>query len=223
MKIQLFVEGDVEQKVLPGFLRRWLLHRGIKELPEFPTPHNFHGCGSLLKEIGKSAAGFLGRSDADEPVAAIGIADLKDPIDHSFFPANVTTVGDRYDYGVSRIQEQVGDPRFRMYFSVHELEAWLLAQPALLPPEIQPALDEIAADPEEVNFDEPPGRLLERLFREAVNRRELRHPYRKMKHGVRFFRQLDPEIAYGKCPYLSRMLDDVLALAGQSHGHEERG
>ncbi len=216
MKVHLFVEGDLEQRVLPGFFTRWLLARGFSQAPEIPTPHNFHDIGKFVNEIGESAGGFLRKVDPNEQVAAIGIADLKDPIDHAFFPPDVTTVQERYDYGVKKIQKEVGDSRFRMYFSVHEFEAWLLAEPGLFPAPIAEALAGIAVPPEAVNFNETPAKLLTRLFKEAVRKGELKHPYRKIGHGVRYFNQLDPEIAYAKCPYLKRLLDDLLALAQEA-------
>ncbi len=216
MKIQLFVEGDLEQKILPAFFARWLTSHGLRQVPEFPKPHNFEGIGRFIKKIGPAAGGFLHDVGPGEQVAAIGIADLKDPIDHSFFPDDVVSVQDRYDFAVTQIQEQVNDSRFRMYFSVHELEAWLLAEPQLFGSPIKDALAGIAVPPEEVDFDEPPGKLLTRLHREAVEKGELKHTYRKTGHGMRYFSQLDPEIAYDKCPYLKRLLDDLLALAQEA-------
>lgn len=62
-----------------------------------------------------------------------------------------------------------------------------------------------------MNFDEPPAKLLERLYRE-----KLRKSYKKVIDGANLFAALKPEIAYEKCPALKRLMDDMLQLAGGS-------
>ena len=43
--------------------------------------------------------------------------------------------------------------KFRLFFAVHEFEAWLLSQPDIFPREIKNALQNRIAQPEQVNFD----------------------------------------------------------------------
>ncbi|WP_104984498.1 DUF4276 family protein [Sorangium cellulosum] len=74
--------------------------------------------------------------------------------------------------------------------------------------EVRAALPGKCAHPETVNFDTPPAKLLERLYRDKLKR-----GYKKVIDGTNLFRALDPDVAYGKCPYLKLLLDDMLALA----------
>jgi hypothetical protein len=62
-----------------------------------------------------------------------------------------------------------------------------------------------------VNFDEPPAKLLERLYKEKLHK-----GYKKVIDGANLFADLKPEVAYGKCPSLQRLMDDMLQLAGGS-------
>jgi hypothetical protein len=72
-----------------------------------------------------------------------------------------------------------------------------------------------------VNFNEPPAKLLERLYPLHIKK-----TYKKVVNGKELFDKLDPNIAYHKCPKLKELLDKMLALAqsgGSSHaahGHQ---
>lgn len=101
----------------------------------------------------------------------------------------------------------MGDRRFRQHFAVHEVEAWLLADPAILPSDVRGALPGRASQPETINFQEPPSRLLGRLYQQRIGR-----PYRKVIDGAELFRALSPETAYARCPSLKALLDDMLEL-----------
>ncbi len=105
----------------------------------------------------------------------------------------------------------MNERRFRQYFAVHETEAWLLADRTILPERVGSALPGRAAQPETVNFDEPPSMLLDRLFRE-----KLQTAYKKVVDGSNLFRALSPDLAYTTCPYLKQLLDDMLKLAREA-------
>ena len=95
-----------------------------------------------------------------------------------------------------------------MFCSVHEPEAWLFSDPEILPSGVRIALPAGMKEPEEINFDEPPGKLLEKLYLKHLNKK-----YKKTGDGSKLFRKLNPEAAYQKCPYLRIMLDEMLKLA----------
>lgn len=102
-------------------------------------------------------------------------------------------------------------PRFRQFFAVHELEAWLLSDPSLFLPEIRNGFPGSAANPETVNFNTPPAKLLNKLYEAKTGRK-----YKKTTHGIQLFKKLNPDVAYGKCPRLAEMLDEMLRLAKQA-------
>ena len=103
-------------------------------------------------------------------------------------------------------------PRFVQHFAMHETEAWLLSDPKIFPKVIADAFTPRTAKPETVNFNEPPAKLLERLYREKLKRN-----YRKTIDGANLFANLAPDIALARCPHLAEMLEDTLKMvAGQS-------
>ena len=144
--------------------------------------------------------------DASEIVGAIGLLDLCGP---TFFPDGLSLAGERHSWAVADIENEIGHVKFRMFFAVHEVEAWILSQPELFPAAIAKALAKFIR-PESVDFDEHPAKLLDRLYRSQTGRE-----YRKVVHGNSLFGRLDPAVAYQKCPYLAAMLEEMLRMARQ--------
>jgi len=203
MKLVLFVEGHTEKKALPDFLKRWLD-------PQLPQPIGiavvrFEGWHDYVDDIAKKVElNLSGKTGADK-VGAIGLLDLYGP---TFYPSHAVSVAERYAWAKQDLEKKVAHPRFRQHFAVHETEAWLLSQSGLLPSAINSALPGRCAQPETVNFNEPPAKLLDRLYREKQ-----RTGYKKVTDGVNLFKKLSPDVARAKCPYLKCLLDDMLTLA----------
>ena len=204
MKFLLFVEGHAERASLPSFIGSWLESRvsqrvGVKVV-------RFDGWADYRKGIArKVAVGIAGRPGRDV-IGAIGLLDLYGP---TFYPEGVTTADARRAWAKKDIEAAVDHPLFRQHLAVHELEAWLLAAPENLPPLVKGALSQTAlATPEDVNFDEPPGHLLERLYYG-----KLRRHYKKTTDGHDLFSRLDPDAAAARCPSLKAMLEDMLQFA----------
>lgn len=203
MKIVLFVEGHTEKKALPDFLKRWLD-------PQLPQPIGiavvrFEGWHDYVDDIAKKVElNLSGKTGADK-VGAIGLLDLYGP---TFYPSHAVSVAERYAWAKQDLEKKVAHPRFRQHFAVHETEAWLLSQSGLLPSAINSALPGRCAQPETVNFNEPPAKLLDRLYREKQ-----RTGYKKVTDGANLFKKLSPDVARAKCPYLKCLLDDMLTLA----------
>lgn len=204
MKFILFVEGELEQRALPLFLKNWLDTRisqpvGIKSVL-------FDGCAELVKSAPKKAIMYLNGPDKSDIIAVIALLDLYCPAIH--YPADKPTVSERYVWAKEYFEGQINHSRFRQFFAVHETEAWLLSNPSLFPSEIQRVLLGKSQHPEKINFDNPPAKLLSRLYEE-----KLRRTYKKTTNGATLFSKLDPDLAYGKCPHLKQMLDEMLKLA----------
>ncbi len=200
MTFVLFCEGWTEKGALPDFLRRWLNCK----LPQRVgiQPVRFNGWAEMDKDVAVKARLHLQRSDV---IAVIGLLDLHGP---SFYLPEHASVKQRIDFAKQRIEAKVNNPQFRQYFAVHDIEAWILSQPALLPSAVRKKLPGTIADPEMVNFDEPPARLLNRCFREATQRN-----YKKVTYGAELFRDLDPCVVREKCPYFRQMADELVDLA----------
>jgi len=201
LKFILFAEGWTERRAVGPFLTRWLDARlatpvGVKVV-------RFDGWSEFDKEVPRRAHLYLEGRERDEIIAVVGLLDLAGP---TFYPADRRSAEERRLWAIQRLEQAVGHPRFRMFFAVHEVEAWLLSQPAVLPAELRRELP--TRRPETINFQEPPSRLLDRLYRSRLGR-----PYKKVTDGSNLFRKLDPEQARNECPALADMLDTLLALA----------
>jgi len=202
MRFVLFVEGHTE-KALPSFLKRWLDPRlpqpvGIK-------PVRFDGWRELVDDVAKKAQMHLTMPGHEDIIAVVSMLDLYGP---TIYPAAATSALEREQWGRAYVQGKVGHAKFRHFFAVHEIEAWLLSQPSIFPAEVRNLFPKSIAAPETVNFDEPPAYLLDRLYKSATKR-----PYKKVVHGFQLFAKLNPEEAHQKCPYLKKMLDEMLQLA----------
>jgi hypothetical protein len=207
MKFVLFVEGHTEKRVLSELLKRWLDLR----LPQKVgiSTVRFEGWGDYYSEIPTRVGMSLSGKTGNDVIAAIGLLDLYAP---DFpYPKGKTAAAGRYAWAKKHLEERVGHPRFRLHFAVHETEAWLLADPEILPREVRKALPGRCSHPETVDFDEPPAKLLSRLYREKAGR-----GYRKLIDGADLFRSLSPDRARERCPALKALLDDMLALASRS-------
>jgi len=95
-----------------------------------------------------------------------------------------------------------------MFFAVHELEAWLLSDLEIFPKNIRKRLSKLKKDPEEVNFNEPPAKLLEKIYRSVTGKN-----YKKVTYGKQLFKNLNPETAAEKCPNLKKLLNEILTMA----------
>jgi hypothetical protein len=204
MKFVLFVEGHTEKKCLQGFLKKWLDAQELQQRVGIQVVR-FPGWPELVKDSPTKAKLHLERSDV---IGVIALLDLYGP---TFYPKNKTTTAARYDWAKADLEAKVGDSRFRQFFAFHETEAWLLSNPDLFPREVRASFPRQVERPEDVNFDEPPSRLLARLYNEKTKR-----TYKKVTHGAELFDRLDPNVAYQKCPRLKELLDEMLQMATDS-------
>ena len=206
MKFILFVEGYTEDKALPKFLKRWLDPRLAK--PVGIKTVRFDGWQELVKDTPQKAAMHLNGPDKDDIIAVIALIDLYGP---TFYPNGLNTADERFDWAKKKLEKNVNHPKFFQFFAVHETEAWLLSVPDLFPMEVKSAFPAKTKNPEKVNFEEPPAKLLERIYSQKTGRR-----YKKVTNGRELFGRLDPNVAYGKCPRLKELLDVMLKLAEEA-------
>jgi hypothetical protein len=204
VKFVLLVEGFTEKETAASFLKRWLDQQGLRQ-PVGIRPVRFSGCQHFLNDVATRSRMFLSAPGAQDVIGVIGLLDLYGP---TFYPPHLQTVDERHQWGVTHIQKLVNQAQFRMFFAVHEFEAWILGDRKVLSPEIRKGLPGRAAQPETVNFHEPPSKLLDRLYSQNGKR-----GYKKVVHGRELFAKLDPSTVYENCPYLARMLDEMLNMA----------
>jgi len=205
VKFILFVEGSTEHRALPEFLKRWLDPKLSR--PVGISPVSFDGNDKYISEVKKKAALHLNGPKRQGIIAVIGLLDLYG----LKFPSHLSSAEGRYDWAKQDLEKRVGHPQFRQFFAVHELEAWPLSDPGIFLEQVKKAILAVTANPESVNFNQPPVRLLKKLYSEKLKR-----DYKKIVDGYDLFSKLDPEVAYQKCPRLKEMLDEMLRLAKDS-------
>jgi len=206
MKFILFVEGYTEDKSLKQFLKKWLDPRltepvGIKTV-------RFEGWPELIKDAPRKAILHLNGPAKKDIIAIISLLDLYGP---TFYPTHITGYEERYNWAKKDVEDKVDHPKFFQFFAVHEVEAWLLSDPDIFPDKVKRAFPSKIKCPETVNFDEPPAKLLERLYPLHTGR-----SYKKVVNGKELFTRLDPNLAYQKCPKLKELLDKMLELAKEN-------
>jgi hypothetical protein len=200
MKFILLVEGHAERKAVPTFLKKWLDSKLSKPVGIKAVRHD--GWGEMIKDAPTKAKLH---GDALDVIGVIGLLDLYGP---TIYPPDKLTVSAKYEWLKTKLEREVNHTKFRQFFAVHELEAWILGAAAILPLPVRNALPASAKNPERVNFNEPPKKLLKRLYSEKLNRN-----YKETTDSPALFGDLDPSECYAKCPYLRLMLDEMLQLA----------
>ena len=204
MKFILLAEGATEKLAVAGLLKRWLDNQlPKKKVRVEPVP--LGGWGNFQKEVVKRARAHLDGPETDEIVAVIGLLDLYGP---TFWPRQCRTANERHAWGVKHFEKAVDREKFRMFFAVHETEAWILSQPEIFPNEVKTSVAKLSGKPEGVNFEHPPSKRLIALYNAKTSR-----SYKKTTDGKALFQKLNPDTAADKCPRFRAMLTEMLRLA----------
>lgn len=192
MRIVFLVEGDSDKRAIPPFIKRFLENRGLGHVGCEAVESG--GWAKLSASAHERARLYL---DRDASYRVVTLLDLHGP---DFLPHD-KPVGERISHGRQLLESKLRDPRYRCFFAVHELEAWLLSDPSILPRAIQ---QQIRHHPEEQNDNVPPKKLLKSLYRRHLNRE-----YKETTDAVNLFLRLDPMKAASSCPNLKLLLDQV--------------
>lgn len=206
-RIALFVEGDTErgdarQKTLPVFLHNWLD-------PQLPAHGRvgiqavkFQGVSNYLDDLPKMVELHLTERRAN---FVVGLVDLYGLPPDRFNLSDCDSVKDKVSAARKIIRSVVPSEfakRFRQHFSVHEVEAWMLAYPERFPAQFRAQITK--RRPEEVNFNEPPAKFLKRILGSG---------YKKTVYAKNIFPFVDPQSAIDKCPFLRLLANDLLDIA----------
>jgi predicted TIM-barrel fold metal-dependent hydrolase len=153
----------------------------------------------------KASFYLLGAGRNPDIVAVVSLLDLYGP---EIYPSHLTVPTERASWANSEIKRKFEHERFRHFFAVHELEAWLLSQPDIFPAELRKYIQALAANPEEVNFDNTPKKRLNRIFEDRLKR-----GYQQRIDGAKLVRQLNPDVVRDKCPRFREMIEELINLA----------
>lgn len=203
MKFILIVEGEAEKKSIQPFL--------IKGLNQKLTTRV--GIKPILKPSGKFEDAYrklvknLLQNEVDDIIGIIGLADL--------YGSGWDYEGKYQGYETlfrsqkERIEKAVNNEKyFRMFFAVHEFEAWLFSQPAVFPDEIRDKFEKFNEKPEKVDFDKHPSSRINEVYQNRFKKN-----YKKTIDGPDLFQGLDPQVVYDKCPHFRQLMDTMLEMA----------
>ncbi len=199
-RIVVLCEGDTEERALQQFIgRRWraegLGHVGLQGI----------NLGGKLQDIGKYTVRYLGET---EILAVFTLLDLQGMtyVKHG--------VSDGLELKINRVRKWLRDQaksadgsRFRAHVCVHQIEAWILAEGHTLAARLNANL-EPDAEAESKNFQNPPAKRLNDLFRLHAGR-----SYRKIIDGTRLFAKMEFEPVYKSCQYFREFYDDLKTAA----------
>jgi hypothetical protein len=203
MKIVVLCEGYTERAVVSDLFSRWLNPRVSERIGIKPV--RFNGWKQLVDDAPRKA-GFHLRDP--KVLGVIALLDLYGP---TFYPEHLKSSEERRIWGTKHLKDHLEDPRYRPHFAVHEVEAWILAQPDILDPKVRRKLPGKAVNPEVVNSNQPPAKLLDDIYSEVFGK-----GYKKVVEGNKLFSKLDPEIVYEKCPAFKALADDLLRFCPRS-------
>lgn len=110
------------------------------------------------------------------------------------------------DYYRRHLKEQVSNKEeFHPHFSIHEIEAWILADTTSVSRKLKICNYKGEANPEEINFDNPPKKRLNNLFSTHLKTR-----YKENSDSKNIFPKLDFNTVYSKCHYFKLFYDELV-------------
>ena len=205
MKFIIIVEGRTEKLAIQDFLKRWLDNKLVERVGVKQRPLSG---GKVEQQLTKQALAHLEKDDENEILGVIGLLDLYGMSTDFDFEGKTKGPDKLFKERKKTIEKQVNHDHFKMFFAVHEFEAWLLSDPGIFQQDFRGEINKYSAKPENVNFDNHPSKLLQDIYR----RKSKRH-YMKTIDGHDLFGRLDPQLVYDKCPYFKMMLDEMVKLA----------
>jgi hypothetical protein len=198
--IVLLCEGETETLATELFLRRQFEADGLKSIALQPI--NLKG---KLGDIGD----FTRRYRSDTRVAAVfTLVDLYGlPVPNI---ATVASLEDKVSAARAWLREQVREDAdfFHPHVSVHELEAWFLAEGQALSKRLEHPKLRPDRQAERKNFDNPPNKRVDALFRQ-----HLKHEYRKIIDGKPLLSELSHDAVIETCEFSRALYDDLVAVA----------
>ncbi len=208
-KIILFVEGQTERQILSSFIKR-TLDTNIKI-----SIINFKGSGNFIKEIKRKVWLQIQSPQKDDIIFTFGLLDW-----HGFkdkLPNNVKNMIEGPEAGSQYIENLVHQDKFKMFFAVYELEAWLLSEPDIFPNKIINELKNRISSkrPEEINFNEPPSKLINQLYIKHLNSN-----FKKVVNGKLLFEELDKNKVLEQCPYFANMISDIQNIISDQRNNQ---
>ncbi|MBN1592035.1 MAG: DUF4276 family protein [Candidatus Coatesbacteria bacterium] len=202
-KIFVLCEGDTEMVAIRHFIRPYWESQGLKSVSLHPV--NLWG---KLDDI----FGHVVRARKDPKVMAIftliDLYEMKRVI-HRWDASLDEKVGQALDWlriggAPPELKDEFGSESMRDFYrphlSVHEVEAWLLADGSCIHQDVKPL-----EGAEEKDMLNPPKARVKKLL--SKMRRQVH--YSEVIDGIRMFQKARFDVVYESCPYFKAFYDDL--------------
>ena len=216
----VLVEGQTEERFVNECLRPYLEEKELVLVPTKVTTSR--PIGAAHHKGGVTSYGKV-RGDLRRLLGNKGASVVTTLLDYYALPMDLGMADrstrpaprSRVEHVEAAWATEVRDRRFVPHIVLHELEAWVFADPAQLAPHMfnddEAAVAAIAAiarehaTPEDIDDgrDTAPSRRLKRAFR----------PYQKTLHGVEALKAIGVEGICRACPHAAAWLDLLVAVA----------
>ena len=200
-RIIILCEGDTEENAIRYFVWRQWQKDGFGEIG-LPTIN-------LRAQFEKVSRFTQNNAKKEEVLAVFTLIDLygMNRVRHSKdddLPHKVARVQRWLQKGLSAKIRQ----KFHPHVSVHEVEAWLLADGHCLARRLKDKNIEPDPQAEQRNFENPPSSRLKSLFKKYK-----REGYAKIEDGIPLFQDAEFDTVYASCSYFKAFYDDLKAVA----------
>jgi hypothetical protein len=201
-RIVVVCEGPTEELAVRRFVAKQWKEDGLASV-------GLHHRCVPPRQIGRFACASLDKQDV---LAVFTLLDL--------YGMNLVThppddeLAAKVDRVRSWLRAQVGaHPRAEDFFphvSVHEVEAWILAEGTALSRRLQDPSIRPDSQAELKDFQKPPKKRIDELFWRNKKTR-----YRETLDGQPLFSEMSFQPVYDSCPYFRKFYDDLKAAARQ--------
>ena len=161
-----------------------------------------------LERVGRFAGNYLDERDV---LAVFTLVDLQGMklVSHLRNDELDTKVRRAQDWLRNQVHGHARASDFFPHVSVHQVEAWILAEGAALSQRLRDPT--IAPDPEAEakDFQNPPSERISTLFL----RSKLQRRYQKIEDGGRLFSSMEFQPVYDSCRYFKRFYDELRRAA----------
>ncbi len=213
VKVKIYCEGQTERglKELLTPIREELRVKGLGI-----TIGSYTGNAQLLKKIGSATK----KAIEDGSPAVFCAIDLHNV--HKAFSGGLREALGQMNWEAMEVTRRVEWLRTHIrnhcvereyknklhpHVLVHEIEALMFADPGRIASKLKVRSIGSFHNPEEINDQNPPKKVLRNLYRQHVKRR-----YYEQRDGVPLLQSVDFDLVYNKCPNFKALVDDLRSI-----------
>jgi len=200
-QIVILCEGDTEVTAVKEFIRRQWIEDGLESV------------GLLTKDLkGKLEGVHIQTRLYHKNLKVVAVFTLVDTrefnvVDLSRYDSLTKKTNAAKRWLKNDFEKEIPE-KFYPHLSVHETEAWILADGVALANRLKNNRLKPRKNAEKLDDHNPPKKRLNELFR-----KHKQYEYHEIKEGTPLFKRLNFEKVYDSCPNFKKFYDDLKAVA----------